>query len=212
MAARRGLGITSKDMACGFTQCPAVWLEKDARAAMRLAMRLALSPDDDPSFERVLNVPARRLGAKLLQQLREEQEQLLAADRDSLLEQQQLQQQQRQNNMQQQQQQHSLYRIACRLLRNGDIAALHAGKLQAFLETLQAVTRAKQRLYLTVPQYRVAPNPHRQQTSWQADGRDDNVLAPSDFLNCLTRLAEVRLANDEPLLEAENLRSDRVFD
>lgn len=77
---------------------------------------------------------------------------------------------------------------------------------------LQAVTRAKQRLYLTVPQYRVPPRPDRQQMPWQADGRDDNVLAPSDFLNSLARLAEVKLANDEPVLEAENLRSDRVFD
>lgn len=90
--------------------------------------------------------------------------------------------------------------------------ALRAFRMEEQRLAHVAVTRAKQRLCLTVPQYRVAPNPHRQQTSWQADGRDDNVLAPSDFLNCLTRLAEVKLANDEPVLEAENLRSDRVFD
>jgi superfamily I DNA/RNA helicase len=94
--------------------------------------RLALNPDDDPSFERVLNVPARRLGAKLLQQLREEQEQLLAASNDILME-----QQQQDSAEQQQQQPHSLYHIAWRLLRNGDIATLHAGKLRGFLETLQ---------------------------------------------------------------------------
>jgi superfamily I DNA/RNA helicase len=109
-----------------------VWLKQYLLIA--LFNPQALSPDDDPSFERVLNVPARRLGPKLLQQLREEQEQLLAAGRDSLLEQEQLQQQQQDGV---QQQQHSLYRIAWRLLRNGNIATLHARKLQDFLETLQ---------------------------------------------------------------------------
>jgi superfamily I DNA/RNA helicase len=84
------------------------------------------STNDDPAFERVLNVPPRRLGAKLLQQLREEQEQMLAAGRDIQLEQQQ-----------QQEQGHSLYNIAWRLLRSGDIATLHARQLRSFLETLQ---------------------------------------------------------------------------
>jgi superfamily I DNA/RNA helicase len=97
--------------------------------------RLSLNPNDDPAFERVLNVPPRRLGPKLLQQLREEQEQMLAAGRDTLLEQQQLQQQQQEEGAQQQQ--HSLYNIARRLLRSGDIATLHARQLRSFLETLQ---------------------------------------------------------------------------
>jgi superfamily I DNA/RNA helicase len=98
--------------------------------------RLSLNPNDDPAFERVLNVPPRRLGAKLLQQLREEQEQMLASGRDTLLEQSQLQQQQQQAEGAQAQE-HSLYSTAWRLLRSGDIATLHAKKLQAFLETLQ---------------------------------------------------------------------------
>jgi superfamily I DNA/RNA helicase len=68
----------------------------------------------------------------------------------------------------------------------------------------QGVTRAKKRLYLTCPKYRMTPEPRRNQQ--QADVRDENVLVPSDFLLKITHLANRRLANDEPVLVTENLR------
>jgi hypothetical protein len=69
---------------------------------------------------------------------------------------------------------------------------------------LQAVTRAKQRLYLTCPKYRWPPRAAQQQQ--QVDERDDNVLAPSDFLLKLLLLKGSMLAANTPVLIEENLR------
>jgi hypothetical protein len=77
----------------------------------------------------------------------------------------------------------------------------------------QAVTRAKQRLYLTCPQYRWTPRAGQQQDlelqmTQMGGGRDDNVLMPSEFLFKLqlAQLEGVLLAENTPVLRRENLR------
>jgi hypothetical protein len=69
----------------------------------------------------------------------------------------------------------------------------------------QAVTRAKQRLYLTCPQYRCWPPPKAKPPQDQEKVNRDNVLVPSKFLGKLARLEGVMLAEETPVLCTENL-------
>lgn len=93
--------------------------------------RLALNQSDDAAFKRVVNVPKRRLGPKLMEQL--ETEQFLAMDALT--------------GSQQQQQQEgagapatSLFSVAERLLREKQIASAHAKSLGGFLNVVKQLS------------------------------------------------------------------------
>jgi hypothetical protein len=102
-----------------------------------LLCRLALNPSDDDAFERVFNIPARRLGKGLLDKLQDHKYEALAA---ANLNHPQQQQQQRHQQQQQQGQDLSLFSIAQRLLSQGEVAALHNKRLGEFLGTMEALS------------------------------------------------------------------------
>jgi hypothetical protein len=66
---------------------------------------------------------------------------------------------------------------------------------------LQAVTRAKERLYLTCPRYRSKPSQDTQQYNMQ----DKNRLVRSEFLHNIAPLMGKQLSDDLPVLVEEDL-------
>jgi len=105
--------------------------------------RLALNPADDDAFLKVLNVPAGRLGQKLIDLLQQHQQDAVAAHSDLDMQQQQQQQQRGPQQQQRQQQQPlHLFGIAQQLLRRGVVSTAHRKGLQGFVSIIQGLSAA----------------------------------------------------------------------